>query len=104
MAGRMGNRKRTVQSVYVYKVDVERNLLYVKGQVPGKPGLFLKITDALRKPPQKPAYPTWGFGEFAEGAPSGVSVGKMDDPFITQSDLGVLNRGLLTLKTDCGRS
>lgn len=86
MAGRMGNRKRTVQSVYVYKVDVERNLLYVKGQVPGKPGLFLKITDALRKPPQKPAYPTWGFGEFAEGAPSGVSVGKMDDPFITQSD------------------
>lgn len=86
MAGRMGNRKRTVQSVYVYKVDAERNLLYVKGQVPGKPGLFLKITDALRKPPQKPAYPTWGFGEFAEGAPSGVSVGKMDDPFITQSD------------------
>ena len=48
--------------------------------------MFLKITDALRKPPQKPAYPTWGFGEFAEGAPSGVSVGKMDDPFITQSD------------------
>jgi hypothetical protein len=51
MAGRMGNRKRTVQSVFVYKVDPNRNLLYVKGQVPGKAGLFLKVKDALRKPP-----------------------------------------------------
>lgn len=51
MAGRMGNRKRTVQNVFVYKVDPERNLLYVKGQVPGKAGLFLKVRDALRKPP-----------------------------------------------------
>jgi hypothetical protein len=47
----MGNRKRTVQSVFVYKVDPNRNLLYVKGQVPGKAGLFLKVKDALRKPP-----------------------------------------------------
>ena len=38
MAGRMGNRKRTVQSVFVYKVDPARNLLYGKGQVPGKRG------------------------------------------------------------------
>ena len=51
MAGRMGGRKRTVQSVFVYKVDPSRNLLYVKGQVPGKAGLFLKVKDALRKPP-----------------------------------------------------
>jgi large subunit ribosomal protein L3 len=51
MAGRMGNRKRTVQSVFVYKIDAARNLIYVKGQVPGKSGLFLKIKDALRKPP-----------------------------------------------------
>ena len=86
MAGRMGNRKRTVQSVLVYKVDADRNLLYVKGQVPGKAGRFLKITDALRKPPERPAYPAWGFGDFAEGAPSGVSVAKMKDPFITQSE------------------
>ena len=51
MAGRMGNRKRTVPNVFVYKVDPTRNLLYVKGQVPGKAGLFLKVRDALRKPP-----------------------------------------------------
>ena len=35
MAGRMGNRKRTVQSVLVYKVDADRNLLYVKGRGSG---------------------------------------------------------------------
>ena len=44
MAGRMGNRKRTVQSVFVYKVDPARNLLYVnvpgcgRGAVPGGAG------------------------------------------------------------------
>ena len=86
MAGRMGNRKHTVQSVLVYKVDADRNLLYVKGQVPGKAGRFLKITDALRKPPETPAYPGWGFGDFAKEAPGGVSVAKMADPFVKQSE------------------
>jgi len=70
----------------VYKVDADRNLLYVKGQVPGKAGRFLKITDALRKPPETPTYPGWGFGDFAKEAPGGVSVAKMADPFVKQSE------------------
>jgi len=52
MAGRMGGRNRTVQSVYVYKVDTERNLIYVKGQVPGNAGTMVKLKDSLRKPPK----------------------------------------------------
>lgn len=35
MAGRMGNRRVTVKGVKVLKVDPERNLLVVKGAVPG---------------------------------------------------------------------
>jgi len=70
MAGRMGGRNRTVQSVYVYKVDTVRNLVYVKGQVPGNAGTAVKIRDSLRKPPilgaQVP-FPTAIPGETPEG-------------------------------------
>ena len=80
MAGRMGNRKRTVQSVFVYKVDPARNLLYVKGQVPGKAGLFLEVRDALRKPPPFVGAQDgdWDDDKRAEFRPgvSGSSLGK----------------------------
>lgn len=49
MPGRMGGVRRTVQSVWVYKVDPERNLLYVKGQVPGHKGNHVYIKDAVYK-------------------------------------------------------
>ncbi|WFA07657.1 50S ribosomal protein L3 [Tissierella sp. Yu-01] len=40
MAGRMGNEKVTVQNLEVVRVDVEKNLILVKGAVPGpKKGL-----------------------------------------------------------------
>lgn len=44
MAGRMGGVKRTVQSLEVVRVDAERNLILVKGAVPGHKGgrLFVK--------------------------------------------------------------
>ncbi|MEE4186536.1 MAG: 50S ribosomal protein L3 [Gammaproteobacteria bacterium] len=35
MSGHMGNVKRTVQNLQVVRVDAERNLLLVKGAVPG---------------------------------------------------------------------
>lgn len=35
MAGHMGNVKRTVQNLEVVRVDAERNLLLIKGAVPG---------------------------------------------------------------------
>ena len=49
MAGQMGGRKRTVQNCFVYKIDSERNLVYVRGQVPGRKGSIVKVRDALRK-------------------------------------------------------
>ena len=38
MAGQMGNKQRTVQGLEVVRVDAERNLLLVKGAVPGAKG------------------------------------------------------------------
>ncbi len=39
MAGQMGNERVTVQGLDVVRVDAERNLLLVKGGVPGATGL-----------------------------------------------------------------
>jgi large subunit ribosomal protein L3 len=42
MAGRMGNDRKTIRGLEVYGADIDRNLLLVKGAVPGyKNGLLL---------------------------------------------------------------
>ena len=38
MAGQMGNERSTVQAQQIVKIDKERNLLLLKGVVPGAPG------------------------------------------------------------------
>ena len=49
MPGRKGNDRVTVQNLKVVKVDEGRNLLYVKGAVPGKPDGYLLIRKAVKK-------------------------------------------------------
>ncbi|MGK7930253.1 MAG: 50S ribosomal protein L3 [Microcystaceae cyanobacterium] len=44
MAGQYGNKQITVRKLTVVEVDAERNLLLIKGSVPGKPGALLNIT------------------------------------------------------------
>jgi large subunit ribosomal protein L3 len=46
MAGRMGNEKKTVKNLEVMEVDVEKNILLVKGAVPGKKNSILAIKKA----------------------------------------------------------
>lgn len=43
MAGRLGGKQVTVRKLTVVRVDAERNLLLVKGAVPGKRGALLNI-------------------------------------------------------------
>lgn len=50
MAGRMGCDRVTVQNLRIIKIDRGRNLLYVRGTVPGNKGTFLEIRDAVKKP------------------------------------------------------
>ncbi|NEO83232.1 MAG: 50S ribosomal protein L3 [Spirulina sp. SIO3F2] len=46
MAGRYGNTNVKIRKLQVVKVDAERNILLIKGAVPGKPGNLLSITPA----------------------------------------------------------
>jgi large subunit ribosomal protein L3 len=48
MAGHMGNVRRTTQNLEVVRVDAERNLLLVKGAVPGSKGGDVIIRAAVK--------------------------------------------------------
>ncbi len=48
MAGHMGARNVTVQNLEVVRVDTERNLLLIKGAVPGAPGGNVIIRPAVK--------------------------------------------------------
>lgn len=48
MAGQMGNVKRTMQNLEVVRVDAERNLLLVKGAVPGSKGGSVIVRPAVK--------------------------------------------------------
>ncbi|AWK44234.1 50S ribosomal protein L3 [Photorhabdus laumondii subsp. laumondii] len=48
MAGQLGNERVTVQSLDVVRVDAERNLLLVKGAVPGSTGGNLIVKPAVK--------------------------------------------------------
>lgn len=48
MSGHMGNRRVTEQSLVVVKVDAERNLLLVRGAVPGSAGADVYIRPAVK--------------------------------------------------------
>ena len=48
MAGQMGNKRSTMQSLDVVRVDTENNLLLVKGTVPGAPGGDVIIKVAVK--------------------------------------------------------
>jgi large subunit ribosomal protein L3 len=43
MAGQMGNVRRTISNLEVIKIDKDKNLLLIKGGVPGAPGGYLLV-------------------------------------------------------------
>src|SRR5690242_19302836 len=49
MAGRMGAEKTTVQSLTVHAVDSDKNLLLIKGAVPGPRGGLVVVRSATRE-------------------------------------------------------
>jgi large subunit ribosomal protein L3 len=46
MAGHLGMSRVTVQNLRVERVDLEKNLLYVRGAVPGPPGAYVVVERA----------------------------------------------------------
>lgn len=48
MAGRLGGTSVTIRKLQVVRVDSDRNLLLIKGAVPGKPGALLSIVPTTK--------------------------------------------------------
>ncbi len=48
MAGHMGSERVTVQTLEVVRVDVERNLILIRGAVPGAPGGDVLVRPAVK--------------------------------------------------------
>lgn len=48
LPGRMGNQKVTIQRLTIVKVDTERNLILIKGAVPGPKGSHLIIKNTIK--------------------------------------------------------
>jgi large subunit ribosomal protein L3 len=55
MAGRLGGKRVTIKKLTLVQVDVENNLLLIKGAVPGKPGSIVSVvpTKLVGSPKQK---------------------------------------------------
>lgn len=49
MAGQMGNVRCTTQTLELVRVDQERNLLLIKGAIPGSPGARVEVRPAVKK-------------------------------------------------------
>jgi large subunit ribosomal protein L3 len=49
MAGHLGQDNRTTLNLTVFRVDVERGLILIKGAVPGTEGTYVKIRDAVKR-------------------------------------------------------
>lgn len=85
MPGRMGGVQRTVKNVWVYQIDPARNLLYLKGQVPGPQGSFLFVKDSIYKKPDRALlpFPTYFSqeGESEDMEPLIADLGDVD-PFM----------------------
>lgn len=49
LPGHMGHETVTIQNLEVVKIDVERNVLLVKGSIPGPKNGFVKIQETVKK-------------------------------------------------------
>jgi large subunit ribosomal protein L3 len=82
MAGHLGQETVTTLNVTVFRVDVERGLILLKGAVPGTEGTYVKIRDAVKRAapadlPKPGAFKTAG---GAAPAPAEVEAPAADAP------------------------
>ncbi len=48
MAGQMGNKLRTIQNIEIIKTDLDNNLIYLKGSIPGSKNSEVTIKKAVK--------------------------------------------------------
>jgi large subunit ribosomal protein L3 len=81
MAGHLGQETVTTLNVTVWRVDVERGLILVKGAVPGTEGSFVKIRDAVKAAlPAEAPQPGAFKGSGQEAAPAAAEAPAEETP------------------------
>ena len=53
MPGQMGAKRRSVQNLQVVRVDAEKNLIFIKGGVPGPNGGLVEVRKAIKRLKEK---------------------------------------------------
>jgi len=81
MAGHLGQETVTTLNLTVWRVDVERGLILVKGAVPGTEGDFVKIRDAVKKAAPKDV-PTPGAFRKAGEEPKAPAAAEEETPVV----------------------
>src|SRR6201996_996538 len=83
MGGHLGQEKVTTLNVTVFRVDVERGLILLRGAVPGSEGGYVKIRDAVKRAapadlPKPGAFRT--AGASSEAAPAEIEAPAAEAP------------------------
>ena len=52
MPGHMGSKRRTVQNLKIIKIDAEKNILLVRGALPGANGGAVLVRAAIKRKTQ----------------------------------------------------
>jgi large subunit ribosomal protein L3 len=67
MSGHMGDERNTTQNLEIIEVDTDRNLILVKGAVPGSKGGYVLVSDAVKHArPDEAPFPAGLIGDPAE--------------------------------------
>jgi len=85
MAGHMGDHRVTTQNLVVVSTDAERDLVLVRGAVPGAEGGWVEIRDAIkRKRPEAAPYPA-GLKAGAPEAPAADEIAPVSDTPVAET-------------------
>jgi large subunit ribosomal protein L3 len=88
MAGHLGSETVTTLNVTVWRVDVERGLILVKGSVPGAEGGYVKVRDAVKAAlPADAPKP----GAFKKAGQSAASETPAEEPAVTEAPAAEAN-------------
>jgi large subunit ribosomal protein L3 len=81
MAGHLGDARITTLNLKVVSTDVERGLILIQGSVPGAPGGYVLVRDAVKRPlPKDVPFPAALKGEAAGGEAPDTGAAAKDQP------------------------
>ena len=82
MAGHLGQETVTTLNVTVWRIDVERGLILVRGAVPGSDGAYVKLRDAVKSALPADAPKPGAFKSSGQPAPAAAPA---EEPAVTEA-------------------